>query len=218
MSDFYSPEVKLYIFDLDGTLVNTENPVLSYWNRALYNLGFDPEIFPYFKLVGSSSVDWKQELKSLYGDGFPMDKFENEFLKEKNMLNQENTKALPGAKEVLTFLKEKNKKCAIATANVLWKAKLLLKNAGLYDFFSFICTSEDVEHQKPDPAIYNLALKLGACDPKCARAIEDSFIGAQAAQSAGIPLTLIPSFTMTEDLLHQLSYDRICASLIDLIP
>uniref|UniRef100_UPI0018653A43 HAD family hydrolase n=1 Tax=Candidatus Similichlamydia epinepheli TaxID=1903953 RepID=UPI0018653A43 len=72
MSDFYSPEVELYIFDLDGTLVNTEKEVLGYWKRALCKIGFDHEIFPYFKLVGSSSSNWDQELKYIYGDSFPI--------------------------------------------------------------------------------------------------------------------------------------------------
>ena len=68
-----------------------------------------------------------------------------------------------------------------------------LDRLGLLDRFSTISTGDEVEHGKPWPDVYRLALERLGCDPTDAVAVEDSPVGCEAAVAAGMVAVAVPS-------------------------
>ena len=61
-----------------------------------------------------------------------------------------------------------------------------LERLGLINYFQTICTSDNVEKVKPDPALYKMAVKNLGLEPDQVIAFEDSPPGISAAKTAGL--------------------------------
>lgn len=97
----------------------------------------------------------------------------------------------PGAKDALAMVREAGLRCALVTNTKRSLTEYGLDTLGR-DFFDLSVCGDEVEHGKPDPAIYRRAAELLGVDPADCVAIEDSPTGALAAQGAGCGLIVIP--------------------------
>ena len=84
-----------------------------------------------------------------------------------------------------------------------------LNRLGLRHYFQCICTREDVERTKPDPALYSQAVRCLGVDPSEAVALEDSPNGALAAKRAGLKCIVVPNSVTRRFNLGK----SICASI-----
>lgn len=75
--------------------------------------------------------------------------------------------------------------------------ELALSGSGLRPFMTGIVAGSEVEHGKPAPDLYLKAAGLLGLDPASLLAFEDSLVGVQAAQAAGVPVVGVP--TMEQD-------------------
>jgi len=77
---------------------------------------------------------------------------------------------------------------------------LIHKDLQILDYFDFVITSEDVNHTKPDPEPYLMALEKSGCMPADCLVVEDAERGLNSATAAGIDCIVIPNgFTMQQD-------------------
>ena len=76
---------------------------------------------------------------------------------------------------------------ALVTSSEKKIATSLIEHFKLRDYFTHFITREDTSRNKPDPAPYNLALKLSGLKPKEGLIFEDSPIGLEAARLSRIP-------------------------------
>jgi beta-phosphoglucomutase-like phosphatase (HAD superfamily) len=76
--------------------------------------------------------------------------------------------------------------------------------------FAAVLCGEDTERKKPDPEVYQLALRRLGLVPAQALAIEDSLPGLRAAQAAGVPLLLRPSVYFPADHLPEGVSGQLC--------
>ncbi|RDB31870.1 HAD family hydrolase [Candidatus Similichlamydia laticola] len=217
MAPLHSAEIQLCIFDLDGTLVNTERSTKRSWNQALLELGCDPKLYPIDPIVGLSTDQWEHVLPKIYGASFPFEAFFEAFKRMSVDEDLTEIKIMPGARELLIQLKGKGKACGIATSNLRNVAMAILEYMNLLSFFSFVCTRDDVVHAKPDPSLYQLALEKGESSPDQAYALEDSFVGCLAAQSAGLRSILVPTVPLTDAQKAQLHSCEYHTSLLELL-
>jgi HAD superfamily hydrolase (TIGR01509 family) len=75
---------------------------------------------------------------------------------------------------------------AIATGSPKWVAEQILQSLGIRDWFGAVVGSECVVNSKPAPDAYLRAAELIGVDPQRCHAFEDTTLGIQAAQNAGM--------------------------------
>jgi len=166
------------LFDLDGTLVNTE----KFDSKLLRNI---------LKKHGLNiNRDFKGHNLDEYISMITEDKNLQKKVKSEFMLEYESTLKniqIEINSELVKYLKLGiSPLIALVTANNKKLTKDILTKTGLSKYFEIIITCEDVKHQKPHPEPYLKAMKELNVSPENCIVFEDSEIGIKSAQSAGI--------------------------------
>ena len=184
------PEKKYegYIFDLDGTLVDSMPLHYKAWRKALARAGAPESVFredEFYSCGGKSANDVVYFLNERYG--LVLDAESTAADKRRiylEMLEQEGMQPIGEVLEFVHSLGDAPK--AIATGSASPGARRTLAAAGLTGLFDVILTPEDVEHGKPAPDMFLLAAeRLGAAPSRCV-VFEDAVPGIAAAAAAGM--------------------------------
>jgi HAD superfamily hydrolase (TIGR01509 family) len=197
--------LKALLFDVDGTLAETEELHRICFNEAFAKGGHDWE-WPRDLYRDLLKITGGKERIRHYLDRIGLEIGADAAAKvaalhaEKNRLYALRTKfgvALrPGVARLIAEARERGVTVAIATTTSRSNLDALLTaafgQAGA-TWFSAIVTGEDVSRKKPDPAAYLQALGLLGLMPDECVAIEDSLNGLHAAKTAGLPVVLTPS-------------------------
>ncbi len=200
--------IEAVIFDLDGTLVQTEKLKAISYARAVTDLcPHDVEekqvIEAFREVVGLP----RREVAQALVDKFDLSARASERMKEFGVsadwqafvqirlqhygrMLQDSDLILshewPHNLAVLEEARNASCKTALATMSRCPQAALVLEILKLQDAFDFIATRDDVERGKPDPEIYHLvASELGMPSERC-MVLEDSPSGVRAAVAAGM--------------------------------
>jgi phosphoglycolate phosphatase len=176
------PHGELIIFDLDGTLVDSVQQIISSANsvRVDYGVGArnSKEIFD---LVGLPPA--------LFFSDLNIDESEIEVLVRnfRSTLEQTQFTSLdiyPYARDLILFLKEKDYFLGIATNKPTQNAKNLLEKVGLLEFFTYVQGSD---HLSPKPSPQIIDRVLASIPSTFAVMVGDRIEDIEAARSAGIP-------------------------------
>lgn len=209
--------IKAVIFDLDGTVLDTEKLLVKYWCKAANDFGFPMEREHALKLRSLARKYAEPLLKEWFGEDCDYMKLRNrrmELMTEHIDSYGLETKAY--IKELLVYLGEHGYKRAVATATDLTRAGNYLKNVGLYNYFDDIISAHQVENGKPKPDVYLYAVdKLGFKPDECI-AIEDSPNGVISASDAGCKTVMIPDLTEPDTELKKRLF-AVCESALDVI-
>jgi putative hydrolase of the HAD superfamily len=205
------------IFDFDGVLVDSERANIEAAIKTFKDMGKPLSPSEIESIPGRSSMDFiPLFLKQRDID----DSGEHKKTYEKNIANYntlwENVVTISeGLKQTLEALATQNKKLAIATTNRREIVEMFFKKSGMRDKFSIIVTSEDVKKRKPDPEVYESAIKQLQLPQQNVIAVEDTAIGLHAAKAAGIRCAVIPNeHTKNDDFSGA---DFILSSMLDLL-
>lgn len=182
-----------YIFDLDGTLVDSMPLHYKAWRLALARAGASADVFmedEFYSCGGKSANDVVGFLNSRYG--LVMDTEATAADKRRIYLELLEKEGMSPITEVIEFVHSLgNAPKAIATGSAIPGARRTLEAAGLEDLFDVILTPEDVEHGKPAPDMFLLAAeRLGAAPDRCV-VFEDAVPGITAAAAAGMDCVLV---------------------------
>jgi beta-phosphoglucomutase len=211
------------IFDLDGTLVETEELKAHSYAQAAVELRpelKEAEVVEAFKdVVGLSRNEVAMRLLQRFGleeaararmAEFGVDTPWQAYVQVRQRIYESilNDPALilkqqwPHNIALLHESRRPGCKVALATMSHFEQVRRVLEVLGLADAFDFVATRDDVENGKPDPEIYLLvASKLGVA-PKDCLVIEDSPAGVKAALSAGMNVVAV-STPFTRERLHK---------------
>lgn len=177
------------IFDMDGTLFDTQRIFVPAWNTIgeLYGhkdmgrhipclCGVSPQYSTDFLNVNYPDIDaaaFKADVKAYV---------------EKNLV----VKFMPGAEELLKYLKQKGVKVALATGTSRKSTESHLKEMGLSDYFDATVCGDEIENGKPAPDIFLKAARLMGANPEDCFVFEDSRNGIIAAYGAKMKAIGVP--------------------------
>lgn len=206
-------EIKGAIFDMDGTLLDTEKLYTKFWAQAAVDCGYDMKPEDALSLRSLGKNDTIAKFKSFFGDLFKYDPVYNRRVELMEKFIEENGVELKkGAAEILTYLKENGYKIALATSSPYERAVKQLSSVGILGFFDGFACGPMVKKGKPAPDIYLLAAKKIGLQPHQCIAVEDSPTGIMSAKNAGCKPVLVPDLDEPDPQIRELLF-ACCESL-----
>lgn len=192
MSQFFGSDImklEAVIFDMDGTLLDTQREAFKAWNFAgekqgIAGVGDDGLI-----VCGMNEEGWSNFLVDKYPH-LDIIKFKQdmwEYLKTKAEI-----RTMPGMFELLGFLKENNLKLGIASGTDPDVIKRNMKLVGAVDYFQAFAGGADVKNGKPAPDVFLLAAERLGVNPENCVIFEDSSNGILAGHRAGMKCIGVP--------------------------
>ncbi|MBV9252063.1 MAG: HAD family phosphatase [Acetobacteraceae bacterium] len=162
------------IFDLDGTLLDTEPMHRLAFRRTLLRLGFRTPDDLHDRLVGIATPDRIGLLRAHFGQAFPVQSFLVEYRRQKRRVQSAGIELKRGALELLGWLDQQQISSAVVTSASRNTATTCLAQTGLLQRFAVVITRDDVAHRKPHPEPFLLAAGALGVLPGTCRSLEDS--------------------------------------------
>lgn len=183
---------KLAIFDLDGTLFDTNRIYRSVWLEVGRRQGFAMTEDIYHEILGGSPEVSKRKLGEYFGASFS---YERAYALRRQLVQERLEKEIPlkkGAEALLARFQQHGVRCAVGTTSAGEFASTLLERVGLRPYFELILGGDTVKQHKPDPSVFlEVAKQLQVPCEQCL-VFEDSRAGIEAAWRAQMPCILVP--------------------------
>lgn len=208
--------IKAVIFDMDGTMLDTEHikeEGLKHAGKCL-NVNIDNETLT--QIRGTNNKRLKEILCSKF-EGLDVQKLLE--IREKYVeayFENHPIETKKGLLELLEFLKNHEYKMAVASSSNLEVIKKYLKKVEVLDYFDIIMGGDLVTKGKPDPEIYLKCLeRLGLSEEECI-GVEDTANGVLSIHKAGMKPIMIPDLEEPSKEVEQVVYAKL-ESLLDVI-
>jgi len=188
------------LFDLDGTLAETDSLHLPTWVDALQPYGVEvDEEFYRDRISGRSTAEIVRELLPDLTDeqGRSIGEAKEASFRER----ASELEPLPGLVDFVIQGRALGMRIALVTNAPEENVETILLALKLRDFFDVVVLADEVEAVKPDPAPYRAALEKISVPAEVALAFEDSVSGISSSVAAGIPTVGIASSQDPEKLL-----------------
>jgi beta-phosphoglucomutase len=179
---------KAVLFDLDGTLIDSEYFHYECWMEILNSFDLSMTYEHWVKTYAGHPLPANcKNIKEIFKLDTPLD----ELIEWRERLSREgfgsrDINLMPYAAEALEFFKSKGLKIALVTASPRDNVKLIFERNGLGHYFDVMITRSDVEISKPDPESYLKATAQLGIDKAACIAFEDTLNGLRAAKAAGV--------------------------------
>ncbi|MBP3599544.1 MAG: HAD family phosphatase [Clostridia bacterium] len=177
------------IFDMDGTLLDTQQIYIPAWEDSGAKQGIKGVGEHISNVCGMNEAGWTSYLETHFPT-LDIQAFKQnvlEYISENGVIRLKE-----GALELLDFLKSKNIKMAVASGASTESIIRNLKEVGVFNYFGAFAGSLDVENGKPAPDVFLLAAKrLGVAPEECF-VFEDSANGIKAGYRAGMKCIGVP--------------------------
>jgi HAD superfamily hydrolase (TIGR01549 family) len=168
------------IFDVDGTLVDSNYFHALAWYRAFAEVGEEVPMYRIHRAIGMGS---QQLIKELTGRDEP--ELSERHSRQYRSLREE-TRAFEQAAELLREIARRGGRVMLATSAKPEELEVLLAKLDVGDALHGVVSSKDVEAAKPEPDIFARALEDGELDPEHALAVGDSIWDIAAADRCGL--------------------------------
>ena len=181
-----------FLFDLDGTLIDSVYQHVLAWQEALSAVGIELPVWQIHRRMGMSGGLFVTALMRETGGELSSDQVSpiNQAHNEAYARRRDTVRPLPGARELLATLTERQVKWAIATSGQATVSRPALKMLGLPDRTPLV-TRDQVRHAKPDPDLFLAAADRIGVDIGSAIVVGDSIwdlLAARRARALGVGL------------------------------
>ncbi|MFA5090555.1 MAG: HAD family hydrolase [Candidatus Omnitrophota bacterium] len=180
--------IKLIIFDLDGTLVNAYPAINKSFNFTLNRLGYPRQS----ARVIRRAVGWGDE------------NLLRPFIKEKDLARalslyrRHHRRALlsssftfPHTRQVLAYFNKRGYRMAIASNRPTRFTRILLRHLDLKKYFGYILCADKLKYGKPHPQILRRIMQKFSFHPAQTAYVGDMIIDAQAGRRAGVKTIIV---------------------------
>ncbi len=183
-------EYAAYLFDCDGTIVDSMPLHLEAWTEALaeWDCPFDEELF--YAWGGRPVADIIATLNQMHGLEMPVE----EVARRKEELYYAAFARLQGVPEVLEHIHARHGSIpfAVVSGSTRESVTASLEKLGLLDRFETMVCAGDYERAKPDPQAFLMAAERLGVPPQDCLVFEDTDLGIQAATAAGMRSVKVP--------------------------
>lgn len=179
--------IRTVLFDIDGTLVDSNGAHAASWHEALRAFGYEVPVQTIRPLIGMGSDTLLPALDLGLEQGTDPGKSIAE--KRARIFMERYVEALeptPGARALLQALRERGLRCVVATSARREELDRLLERAGVADLVDEASTADDASRSKPSPDIVGAALAKVRADPREAVLVGDTRYDIDAARRAGV--------------------------------
>lgn len=191
MSQVTSRTGTAFVFDLDGTLIDSVYQHVLAWREALDAEGIELAVWRIHRKIGMSGGLFANAL--LRATGLELDPERLDRLRRRHAeafrRRASEVRALPGAHNLLAALNDAGIPWAIATSGRLETARTSLDTLGVDPGRVPVVTRDDVRHAKPDPDLFLAAAERLGVDVAKSTVVGDSvwdMLAAQRARALGI--------------------------------
>ena len=207
-------DIRLVIFDLDGTLVDAYSAVIVSFNYTMRSLGYLVQS----ALVVRRAVGW--------GDRNLLRPFvrKEDLTRALAIYRGHHRKSLlkgarlfPGARKLLNYLKNKGYLLAIASNRPTEFSGIILRHLGLRKYFKYMLCADKLKHGKPHPEILRKIMQRFSCQPKATLYIGDMAIDAQAGRRGRVRTIMVSTGSSSKSQLQRERPYRIISRLLDLL-
>ena len=194
------------VFDMDGVIFDSERAVMQCWKEVASRHNIPDIEKAILACTGTTMVRTREIMLDLYGADFPYD----EYARESSAIFHSRYDGgrlpmKPGVKELLTFLKERGKKIALASSTRQQVVTDELRDAGIIEYFDRIICGDMVSRSKPAPDIFLKACEELNVSPSDSYAIEDSYNGIRAAHAGGLHPIMVPDLLPADEEMQSLA-------------
>lgn len=208
-----------FVFDLDGTLVDSVYQHVLAWHEALEREGVELSVWRIHRKIGMSGGLFTNMLLRETGLDFSAERIEHLQRLHAEAYNRRSRdiRPLPGARALLDSLTDAGIPWAIATSGRMETAGPVLATLGVDPAKSPVVTRDQVKHAKPDPDLFIAAMERLKVSPEHVSVVGDSvwdMLAARRARTLGIGL-LSGGYGMEE--LERAGAYRVFADPADLL-
>lgn len=205
--------IRAIVFDFDGLILDTEEPVYRSWLEVYESHGQELPFEKWVQIVGSTTTGFhpQHHLEERLGRPLPKEVLDRRIDRRTELVLA--NALLPGVVDHLDAARERGLGLGVASSSTADWVRGHLLRLGILDRFQCIRCRDDVVHAKPEPDLYLAVLDCLGVPAAEAIAVEDSPNGVAAAKRAGMRCVAIPnSITAKLDLSEA---DLVLNSLAD---
>lgn len=209
--------VKAIIFDVDGTLLNTERIYMRAWKEAGKAAGFDISQDTLLRTRAINKADARKIFQDALGPEFDYDALQKaRTVISEEIIAQSTDLLLPGVAETLDHLKARGYPLAVASSTGRDKTVSHLEHAGLLHYFDAVVGGDMIARGKPNPDIFLKAAELLGVDPADCMVVGDTPADIRAAVAAKMCPVLIPDCVTPDETIMSMCH-RVLDSMHQLI-
>ncbi|WP_270366659.1 HAD family hydrolase [Eubacterium ramulus] len=197
------------LFDMDGTLFDTEKHYQWAWRKAIADAGYELDASEVLKLRSLGAPYNVAQFQEWFGEEVDYRAIRRERVDlMKDMLAHE-IPLKPQVPQTLEKLRQMGYSMAVVTATAQEQAVSNLKLAGLLPFFDHVISASMVKRGKPAPDVYLYACEVLGVQLENCYAVEDSPNGVMSAHAAGCRTIMIPDLSQPDAELSRLLYRKL---------
>lgn len=192
--------IKGVIFDMDGTMFDTERLSSYCWKRTGENLGINVTDELMNDCRGKNPAVIRRLYMEAFGETFNYDAARvAKHVIFNEIIAGDGVPVKKGLEELLGYLEKQEIKKAVATSTEKKRASKLLQDAGVYEKMDAFVYGDEIKESKPDPEIFRVAAEKIGCKPEECLVLEDSEAGLRAGIALGGAIIYIPDIAIVPE-------------------